>query len=523
MDAPVKLSRFERFIMAIAPKWGMARAHARLMARHFESASFGRRTAGWNRKTTDANAAASGVTLALLRAQARDLVRNNPWARRGLRRIVTNTVGWGIRPKATGRGADEVMARWRAWGETTQCDAAGRLTFYGLQRLIFRTVVESGECLVRRRRRLPSDGLAVPLQYQVLEPDYIDTGKDGVLGAAGGPIIQGVEFDAIGRRVAYWLFDQHPGGTGTLISPVSRRIPADGILHIYDQERAGQVRGPSWLASVDVRLHDLDEFEDATLMKQKIAACMAAFVTDLEGAGSPLGQPGTDKPSGQPVDTFEPGMILNLPQGKQVTVANPPVATDHESFMAASLRGVAAGFGTTYEELTGDYRRVNFSSARMSRLAHQGDVYDWRFNILIPQFCQPAWAWMVDALALAGLDVEAAPAEWTPPAAQMVDPDLEGQALSRMVRTGAMTHDEMVREQGFDPDQHWREYAEGLKRLDRLGIVLDSDPRKTTGAGQAQQAEKPAAKAAAPNGTSKPNGAAANGAGQLAMTIPGEN
>ncbi len=522
MDAPLKMSLFERAIMAIAPRWALARARARLMARHFEAASVGRRTSGWSRRASDANSAASGATLSYLRAQARDLVRNNPWARRGLRRIVTNTVGWGIQPTATGRGADKVMELWKRWGETTECDAAGRLTFYGLQRLVFRTVVESGECLVRRRPRRTVDGLAIPLQLQVLEPDYIDTGKDGLIGEEGGPIVQGVEFNAIGRRAAYWLFDQHPGGTISMISPVSRRIPADGILHVFDQERAGQVRGPSWLASIDVRLHDLDEFEDATLMKQKIAACMAAFVTDLDGAGTALGEEGTDQPTGQPVDTFEPGMILNLPQGKQVTVANPPVASDHQSFVGASLRGVAAGFGCTYEDLTGDYSQVNFSSARMSRLAHQGDVHDWRWNILIPQFCQPAWYWMVEALLIAGVEVEEAPAKWTPPPAPMVDPDKEGAALSRMVRVGAMTHDDMVREQGFDPEQFWKEYAAGLARLDHLGIVLDSDPRRTTGSGQAQASAMKADSAAAANGTSKPNGAA-NGASKPAPAIAGEN
>ena len=487
MTTPVKLTRFDRVLMAIAPKWALNRARARLMARHFESASVGRRTAGWSRKMTDANSAASGVTLGYLRAQARDLVRNNPWAKRGLRRLVTNTVGWGIVPAATGRGADAVMARWKQWGESTQCDAAGRLTFYGLQRLVFRTVVESGECLIRRRPRLLKDGLAVPMQIQVLEPDYIDTSKDGMMGSEGGPIVQGIEFNAIGKRVAYWLFDQHPGSTNLVaLNPVSRRIPAFGILHVFDQERAGQVRGPSWLASVDVRLHDLDEFEDATLMKQKIAACMAAFVTDLDGAGAALGEEGTDGASGQPTDTFEPGMILNLPQGKQVTVANPPVATDHASFLTTSLRGVAAGMGVTYEDLTGDYSQVNFSSARMSRLAHQSDVHDHRWNILIPQFCAPVWAWMLDSLLIAGLDVDESPAQWTPPPAQMVDPEKEGLAYTRMIRSGLMTWSQVIRELGEDPALQIKAIAETNTAWDAAGIQLDSDPRRMSQAGLTQ-------------------------------------
>jgi len=491
----------ERAIMMLSPRWGLERARARLLARHFEAASSGRRTSGWSRRLTDANAAASGATLGYLRAQARDLVRNNPWARRGLRRLVTNTVGWGIQPKAIGRGAAHTMELWRRWGETTECDAAGRLTFYGLQRQVMRTVVEAGEVLVRLRRRLPQDGLAIPLQLQLLEPDHIDTGKDGMTGMEGGPIIQGVEFNGIGRRVAYWLFDQHPGGMGP-VSPVSKRIPAAGILHIFDQERPGQVRGPSWFASVDVRLHDFDEFEDATLMKQKISACMAAFVTDVDGSGTAIGEVGTDDATDQPTDTLEPGMIVNLPAGRTVTVANPPTASDHQSFSQTALRGVAAGLGVTYEDETGDYSQVNFSSARMARIAHMADVNDWRWNMLIPQFCAPAWGWMIDALLIAGEEVEAAPANWTPPALPMIDPANEGLALARLVRTGALTHDEMVREQGYDPDTFWTEYAASLKRLDKLEIVLDSDPRKTTAAGQAQAAAPATASANAASASS---------------------
>lgn len=508
-----RLPLLDRMIMAIAPQWGLARSRARLMARSFEAAQPGRRTSGWGRAMTDPNAASRGQQLAFLRAHARDLVRNNPWARRGLQSITRNTVGWGIRPKATGKGAARVMDLWRKWAETTDCDAAGRLTFYGIQRQVMRTVVEAGEVLVRLRPRRLSDGLAIPMQLQVLEPDFIDTARDGLFGDAGGPIVQGIEFNAIGRRVAYWLFDRHPGAVGAIMSsasvihPVSRRIPAEGVLHIFNQERPGQVRGASWFSSVDIRLHDFDEFEDATLLKHKIAACFAAFVTDIDGVNNPLGTSGTDTVSGQQVDSFEPGMIVPLPVGKQVTVANPPVSTDHAAYSTTALRGIAAGLGITYEDMTGDYSQVNFSSGRMGRIAHFGDVADWRENMLIPQFCAPAWDWMMTALILAGEPVEDAPATWTPPAQPMIDPSVEGQAITRMVRAGAMTPDEMVREQGYDPETFWAEYAASLARLDKLGIVLDCDPRKTTGQGQAQAqavASPAPEKSSIANGVSKP-------------------
>ena len=82
----MKPNALDRAIGWVFPAWAarrardrlVARHYERLVARHYESASVGRRTDGWSRRGTDANAAASGAALFYLRAQARDLVRNNP-------------------------------------------------------------------------------------------------------------------------------------------------------------------------------------------------------------------------------------------------------------------------------------------------------------------------------------------------------------------------------------------------------------------------------------------------------------
>lgn len=481
----------DRLIMWFSPSWGKSRVQARVLARHFEAAAIGRRTTGWSRTTTDANSAASGASLVRLRSQARDLVRNNPWAREGIRAIKDDTVGWGIKPKATGRGAARAMELWRQWGETSQCDAEGQLDFYGIQAQIMHTIVESGEVLVRRRMRLPEDMLAVPLQLEVLEPDYIDTSKDNIALPNGGRIILGIETDAIGRRAAYWLFDQHPGGS-TFVNFASRRIPADSILHIYDKERAQQKRGHSWFASIDRRLHDFDEYEDATLMKQKVASLIAAFVTDPDGSGGAIGG-GADATTGQttdshgqPLDALEPGLLAYLPPGKTVQFTNPPQASDYQPFSTAQLRAIAAGLGIPYEALTGDFSQVNYSSARMAWNKYTRHIEVWRWRMLIPMFCARAWSWMIQVAQLAGEKIEDAPAIWTPPPMPALDPEKEGAASTSDVRSGRKTPDDMIREQGYDPEEHWQEYADSFKRLDRLGIILDCDPRRINLSGQAQ-------------------------------------
>lgn len=473
-------SWLDRLIGFFAPQRGLERQRARLaaelLARHYEAASMGRRTQGWHRSIGDANAVA-GPALSRLRDAARDLVRNNGYAESALTTIGDHVVGWGIVAKSR-KPNKEAMDLWNEWADTTACDSDGRNDFAGLQKLVMRTVVESGECLVRRRFRRPEDGLPIPVQLQVLDPDYIDTLKTDINLPNGGRIIHGVEFDVLGRRAAYWLFREHPGSV-LITSSQSYRLPAEGVLHVYKQSRPGQVRGPSWFAPVLLKFKDFDEYEDATLMKQKIAACLAVITSDVDGSATAIGTADDSQPQ---IDSLEPGMILNVAPGRSVEVVQPPSVREFSDYSKTTLRAIATGLGVAYEDLTGDYTGMPFSAARMSRLRHWARVDDWRWRTLIPQFCAPAWEWAMLAARVMGVTGDLY-AEWTAPPPPMIDPANEGLAYQRNIRTGIQTLSEALRERGYDPEAVLVERAADDKRLDDLGITLDSDPRRTTQAG----------------------------------------
>lgn len=519
------VTRFDRLTMPIAPRWTLKRIRSRiaadLLARHYDSASHGRRTSGWRRPSSDANAAVQSG-LRPLRDQARDLARNNSYAAAILATIADNVVGYGIvaTPAKSANAAlrQRVLALWGAWADTTACDADGRQDFAGLQKQVIRTVAESGECLVRRRWRRPEDGLPIPMQLQVLEPDYLDDTKNAMLPNGAGRIIQGKEFNPIGRCIAYWLYPEHPGAsltTGGAAFGSSQRVPASEILHIFRPERPGQIRGISWFAPIMLRLKDFDDYADAALMKQKIAACLAVILTDLDGSASPLG---TLDSADSRIDTLEPGMIANFPAGKTATIVNPPSISEHAAYASSVLHEIATGVGVAYESMTGNFAEVSFSSARMSRLREWARVEDWRWRLLIPQLCDPVWAWAMTAAALAAQPITNAPtAEWTPTPMPMIEPDREGLAYQRNLRIGAITWPEMVRERGYIPDAHLAEIAEWNTRLDAAGIILDSDPRKTTQAGQPRDSTKSLAQArAALSGNTRAADATLKAAGEVA-------
>ena len=281
------MNLIDRIVSYVSPEAGLKRARARAatgILNAYEGASISRRTEGWRTVGSDANAE-TRASLSVLRNRSRDLVRNNPYASKAVAVIANNVVGTGILPQAKAR----TKARTRviedlakAHLDTTAIDARGTLDFYGIQGQVIRTVVESGECLIRRRHRRPADGLPLPFQIQVLEPDFLDTSKDGPLPNNGGVVKQGVQFDPIGRRTGYWLFSQHPGDAYSFRQLKSTFVPAADIIHVYRPDRPGQVRGVPWGSPVIIKLRDFDEYDDYQLLRQKIAACYTVFVYDDE-------------------------------------------------------------------------------------------------------------------------------------------------------------------------------------------------------------------------------------------------
>lgn len=473
------LNALDRAITWLAPQWGARRALARArldaVRAYFDGATVGRRGASIRRSIADANAV-SARALPRLRSGARDLVRNNAHARRAVEAIVSNTIGKGITPQFM-RGdaaADDIAALAKAHLLTTDCDADGRLTYAGLQSAAFAAMVEGGEVLVRRRWRRTADGLAVPVQFQLLESEYLDDTKDGPT-PSGGRIIQGVEYDAIGRRRQYWLYREHPGSQR--FHALSDPVPARDVAHLYRLDRPGQVRGIPWLSTVMLTLADFADYQDAQLVRQKMAACYVAFVKEsFDGAIPNLGQNDDE----DLIDSFEPGMVERLPPGTDVSFGNPPGVEGYSEYTRETLRAAAAGMGISYEAMTGDLKGVNFSSGRMGHLEFQRNIDRWRALLFIPQFCAPLERWFLDAAALGGADVEGVEVRHVPPRREMVDPTKEARADKDEIRAGTKTLSQTIRERGRDPREHLTELAADMAMLDELGLTLDSDARKRT-------------------------------------------
>jgi lambda family phage portal protein len=363
--------------------------------------------------------------------------------------------------------------------------------------MMTRTADESGAVLVRRMRQ--SSG-RIPLKLQVLEPDYLDTNKYG-LTAIGTYIVAGIEINRQGQRVAYWLYDQHPGESTFLPRGLqSKRIDASEIIHFYEKERPGQLHGISRLASAMLRMRDHDDWRDAVIVKKKIEACFAAFVVG-GGASTPLGEASTEvgadgTDTDRRLEQLSPGMIEYLPNGGDVKFANPSSGVDG-SFSKDELHAIAVGCGITYEQLTGDLSGVNFSSMRGGLQDFRAMVDAWRWIYFMPMAMRPIQKWFLDAAWTGGAIRSPEYAfTWTPPAWPYVNPTDDIAAIKEAVRGGLCSLSEAIRGRGDDPVAVFEEIERERKSLAEKGVVVDTDAGTTPKTGGATSA--PAAPAASP-------------------------
>lgn len=479
MAAP-KQTLLDRALAYFDPTAGLRRAMARnamVRVRAYEGASV---KDGWVPRRSGASANADhAADSAMLRARARSLVQNNPYAAKALSCLVANVVGEGILPAS--RAVDEKTRNtldtlWQQW--VSQADADGGTDFNGLEAQAYRAMEQDGEVLIRLRARRPEDGLVVPLQIQVLEIDYLDSTKNGKI--ENGQIVSGVEFDKLGRVTAYWLYDAHPGDgyrAGGLVSIKSKRYGADRIIHLFAPDRPGQARGISRFAPVIARLRDLAIYEDAELARKQNEALLSVFIT---GDGADFAMPDPGASVGAAADraaqfgelgSLRPGAVLAT-NGQNVTVAEPTAAPGYADYVRMQLYAIAAGTGVTYEMLTGDLSQVNFSSARTGMMEFRRAAEQRQWHVLVPRLLTHVWSAFVEAAVLAGKIKSADTAvEWSTPKWDYVNPLQDVKSDAAEIAGGLSSLSEKLRKRGYQPDAVFREMGEDYERLKASGAL----------------------------------------------------
>lgn len=267
-------------------------------------------------------------------------------------------------------------------------DASRRLSFTGLTRLAVASFSLTGEVLATAEWIREVDR-PFATAVQIISPDRLSN-PDGI--SDSPRLRRGVTRDARGRALSYWIRAAHPGDmTATADLWTWREVRAakpwgrKQVVHITESMAPDQTRGVAEMVSVLKHMRMTKTFQDVMLQNAVVNGMYAASIeSDLpsEAVAAMMGT-GASAAEGytQFVQTYLGGLAAYLSKANNLSIdgvkiphlypgtklnmktAGTPggVGTDFE---ASLLRHIAAGLGLSYEELSHDYSKTNYSSAR---------------------------------------------------------------------------------------------------------------------------------------------------------------
>lgn len=474
-------------------------------------------------------------------ARIRDLVRNDGWASSGITRITDAVVGADLRLSAKpdyralsawAPALDAVWAKefaaaaeaaWRGWAYDPGkwCDAARRHPIPELFRLAFRSHLVDGDALgvmVWRPGRVAPGRARYATALQLIDADRLSNPQNRM---DDRTFRGGIEVDEDGAATAYHIRRAHLGdwwaGADTAIWD---RVPRETdwgravVVHWFEADRIGQNRGAGGiLRPVLSRARMLARYDQVELQAAVVNAIFSAYIespfdSDLvqdaldPSAGLPAYQAAradyhAEKRlslSGVRIPTLFPGEKINT-----VSAARP--SGNFPDFQAAMLRNLAAGIGTSYEQLTQDWSQTNYSSARAALLEVWKTLSRRRAGFAAG-FCAPIYAAVLEEAFEAGdlplpagapefmeARAEYARCRWIGPGRGWVDPVKEPEGALLKIAGALSTLDQEAAENGgLDLEELLDQRALEVRMFEERGLavppaLLGAEPAARAGAG----------------------------------------
>ncbi len=483
------------------------------VGRNFSAADTGRLSASWLSSDTSINALLE-AQLPIMRARARNWARNTEQGRRFCSLTRDNVAGPGgvmlqMRSGEYVRQADgsfafqlddmanaAIESAWDRWGRPGGgCDAAGKLSFAGMTRLVAELWGRDGEVAARRLRGADN---AFRFAVQLLTVERIDHAYRAQL-SNGNEVRMGVERNPAGRVVAYWVLENNPNDSALVAVNAQQRVrrPAEEMLHCFDFLDAEQLRGVPRAHAVLSGANMLHGFEESAVVAARVGASKMGFFTQAEsgpGLGADALADGKDA-DGQLLMDAQPGTFDQLPPGYEFQAYDPSYPTEaFAPFVKARHRAMAAGLDVAHHNLSADLEGVNYSSARIGELSER-DTWRGHQRQLVEQFVAPIFAdWLEmallagairlpngSALPVAKLEKFLEGATFKPRGWAWVDPLKEVNAHEKAVQNGFATRSQVVAAVGGDFDENVVELARERDLLAKHAVVLGAAPPAAPG------------------------------------------
>lgn len=504
MRGAVTPSWLDTAISAISPQWGFKRLQykqAATMLSSYRGAEHSRLREDWLGAGGSADAELLD-DLPTLRDRSRDLDKNDPWARSVYNTIAVNAIGTGlvpqsrVTPKEVDADVEEVRAFQRAaervWREhMPMLDAQWRVDGMVKQRLLFRSVIQSGEVLDIPLRKPLGHGRFLELCTETVEADRLRT-PSYLSSERQARTRDGVELDATGTPIMYHVLKRHPGDqllrgaiqhSGLLpedfVSYDARNaLGKPNVYHLFWPLRPGQSRGEPWLAPALSLFKDLGDFMEAKIVAERVGACFGVAIEKLDPTGAISGL--QNNTAGQPLQELEPGMMPYLNPGEKIAAFTPDLkGTDLDKFVEVFVKLIGAAVGLPYELITKDFTKTTWHSARAS-LLETGRFFKCYQQWFAASYLQPLWemvqleAWsrgLLPNVDLLGPNGHAwLRTRWVPPGRGYIDPVREVKASVEAIQGRLSTESDELAAQGRDYEEVYEQLAREAELRKELGL-----------------------------------------------------
>lgn len=418
-------------------------------------------------------------------ARSREQAANNDYAKSFIRRCRLNVVGpKGVQLQAQvlkPRGGSDAAVNqaieeaFQEWGRAENCDVTGKRSLRQIQKGLIQTAAKDGEFIFRIVVGEQSGPWGIALQ--TIDPQRCPVDFHEERRRDGTFIRQGIEYNRYGRPLAFYFdstdeieINYRYGGRQF------HRVPADQIVHGFVEDMDGQKRGLPWMSTALWRLQMLGGFEKAALVNARVSASKGGFFEWDEGYG-----PEADEDEEILIDA-EPGQFQELPAGVRFKPWDPQYPSgEFAPFHKSLLRGIASGLGAAYNGLANDLEGVNFSSIRQGAIDEREfwkDLQEWFIEAAV-QKIYDAWlpiALLSGRIKLKGQPIPATRIEayrrvsWQPVRWPWIDPKSDVKANIDAKNNLLTSPGQIIRDQGRDPDQVWREVAADIEKMKSAGI-----------------------------------------------------
>jgi lambda family phage portal protein len=411
-----------------------------------------------------------------------------------------------ISPEAARALSHEIETKWGLWSRSpVECDASQRHNVHQLATANFKSWLLTGEGAFLMDWR-KGNGALTRTKVKLIDPRQIDASITRV--TPDGCILQGIQFDKVGRLVGFWIRPFVLGNFSMAPQPVfvaSRTSWGRArAVHNFDLLLPGQVRGLSPIVAAMSPSHSkatLREFTLASAFIQSMTAttiesdmptrqALGTFQVDnalqgyTDGGASPeawLAARGAFY--GEAKVQLQPGVISHLAQGDKLKMhrSETPNAT-YDSFDKSLSREAAKAAGSSAEDLSGDYSQTSFSASRLA-MELPSRINDRRRMAIVRPFYQTVFAcWLEEQMETGAIKLpDGAPEFWEAKDAYCnaiwhgkgkptSDPLKTAQADILEITNGLSTLEAKLGERGFDFEEVIAQRKAEKEMLEAAGL-----------------------------------------------------